>query len=140
MTSRTIARWLPTCKPSRTKAHQYQTTRPFSQTPSPSYATRLRTPIDIPPPFPVTKSCPEPSCSCPPTPPMPEGLPIDYDQALNGTMVAYAQQLVICTGQSNWTSRIEDDGEGRGWGELARGLRQLLGRGGRYANVFYTYA
>lgn len=93
-----------------------------------------RVPLDIPPPFPVTKSCPE-SCSCPPTPAMPEGLPIDHDQPLNGTMAAYAQQLLICTGQRDWTSRIEDDGKEQGWGEITRGLKRLMGRGGRYADV-----
>ena len=69
---------------------------------------------------------------------MPEGLPIDYEQPLNGTMAAYAQQLLICTGQRDWTSRIEDDGKGEGqvWGDLARGLRKLMGRGGRFADVY----
>lgn len=66
---------------------------------------------------------------------MPEGLPIDYDQPLNGTMAAYAQQLLICTGQRDWTSRIEDDGKEQSWGELARGLKRLLGRGGPFADV-----
>lgn len=66
---------------------------------------------------------------------MPEGSPIDYEQPLNGTMAAYAQQMVICTGQRDWASRIENDGENTGWGELVRGLKRLLGRGGRYADV-----
>lgn len=68
---------------------------------------------------------------------MPEGLPIDYEQPLNGTMAAYTQQLLICTGKRDWTSRIEDDGKGEGqvWGDLARGLKKLMGRGGRFADV-----
>lgn len=66
---------------------------------------------------------------------MPDGLPIDYNQPLNGTMAAYAQQMLICTGQRDWTSRIEDDGKHHAWGHLARGLKRLLGRGGRYADV-----
>ena len=66
---------------------------------------------------------------------MPEGLPIDYEQALNGTMAAYAQQLLICTGQRDWTSRIENDGQDQGWGNLVRGLKRLLGRGGPYLDV-----
>jgi len=99
------------------------------------FASRLRARLDIPPPFPVTKSCPEPSCDCPPTPAMPEGLTVDYEQPLNGTMAAYAQQLLICTGQRDWTSRIEDDGKEKGWGDLVRGLKKLLGRGGPYADV-----
>ena len=66
---------------------------------------------------------------------MPEGMAIDYEQPLNGTMAAYAQQLVICTGQSDWTSRIENDGEDKSWGQLVRGLKALLGRGGPYLDV-----
>ncbi|KAF9892163.1 hypothetical protein FE257_002569 [Aspergillus nanangensis] len=67
---------------------------------------------------------------------MPEGLPIDYDQPLNGTMAAYAQQILVCTGQNDWTSRIENDGENQNWGDLVRGLKRLMGRGGRYADPF----
>ena len=113
-----------------------QTFRLLSSTPQPS--SRLRTRLEIPPPFPVTKTCPEPSCNCPPTPALPEGLPIDHEQALNGTMAAYAQQLLICTGQRDWTSRIEEDGQGQSWGEMVRGLKSLLGRGGKYADVSHT--
>ncbi|CAG8243005.1 unnamed protein product [Penicillium salamii] len=98
--------------------------------------SRLRARLEIPPPFPVTKSCPEPSCNCPPTPALPEGLPIDHEQALNGTMAAYTQQLLVCTGQPDWTSRIENDGEEQGWGNLVRGLKGLLGRGGPYLDPF----
>ena len=98
-----------------------------------SYQYRAR--LDIPPPFPVVKSCPDPSCNCPPTPHMPEGLPIDHDQPLNGTMAAYTQQILICTGQKDWTSRIEDDGHGHAWGSLVRGLKRLMGRGGPYLDV-----
>ncbi|RAK99358.1 sucrase/ferredoxin-like domain-containing protein [Aspergillus ibericus CBS 121593] len=108
------------------------TTRFFSSTSLRSHPARI--PLDIPPPFPVTKTCPEPSCSCPATPSMPA--PIDYDQPLNGTMAAYAQQLLVCTGQRDWTSRIEEDGQGQNWGELVRGLKRLLGRGGKYADPF----
>lgn len=99
-----------------------------------------RIPLDIPPPFPVTKKCPEPKCSCPPTPSMPEGQPLDYDHPLNGTMAAYAQQIVICTAQRDWTSRIENDGKDQGWGELVRGLKGLMGRGGPYADVSRNHA
>lgn len=100
-----------------------------------SLARPKRIPLDIPPPFPVTKSCPDSRCSCPPTPPMPEGSPLDYDHPLSGTIAAYSQQIVICTGQRDWTSRIEDDGKGKSWGELVRGLKRLMGRGGPYADV-----
>lgn len=111
-----------------------QPVRHFSITANRS--SRLRARLHIPPPFPVTQSCPEPSCSCPPsTPAMPEGLDIDHAQPLNGTMAAYTQQLLICTGQRDWTSRIEDDGQNESWGELTRGLKRLMGRGGQYADV-----
>lgn len=90
--------------------------------------------IQIPPPFPVISSCPEPTCPCAETP---KGLDIDYDQNLNGTMAAYSQQVLIVTGQSDWKSRIEEDGQGQGWGILARHLKKLLGRGGQYSDVSY---
>jgi hypothetical protein len=66
---------------------------------------------------------------------MPDGLPLDHDHPLSGTMAAYAQQIVVCTGQRDWTSRIEDDGPDQSWGGLVRGLKRLLGRGGPYADV-----
>lgn len=66
---------------------------------------------------------------------MPEGRPIDHKHPLNATMVAYSQQVLISTGQSDWTSRIEEDGVSKSWGSLARGLKGLLGRGGKYADV-----
>ena len=53
-------------------------------------------------------------------------------------MAAYAQQIVVCTGQRDWTSRIEDDGKEQGWGEFVRGLRRLMGRGGPYADVSHV--
>ncbi|KAF7713455.1 Uncharacterized protein PECH_001229 [Penicillium ucsense] len=51
-------------------------------------------------------------------------------------MAAYAQQLIVCTGQRDWTSRIEDDGKEQGWGALVRGLKQMMGRGGPYLDPF----
>lgn len=66
---------------------------------------------------------------------MPEGLPIDHNQPLNGTMAAYTKQVLISTGKSDWTSRIEEDGLNEGWGIFARKLKGLLGRGGKYADV-----
>ncbi len=113
--------------------HGIRFTRPLSTTQC--RAGQLRARLEIPAPFPVTKTCPEAGCDCPPTPAMPEGLPIDHEQALNGTMAAYAQQLIVCTGQRDWTSRIEDDGKDQGWGNLVRGLKQLMGRGGPYLDV-----
>ncbi|OJJ43743.1 hypothetical protein ASPZODRAFT_102456 [Penicilliopsis zonata CBS 506.65] len=124
---------LPVPSPSRycKKGYQLSPGRLFSIT-----SCQLRTRLEVPPPFPVTKTCPEPSCTCPPTPALPEGLPIDHDQPLNGTMAAYTQQILVCTGQKDWTSRIENDGENQGWGELVRGLKRLMGRGGKYADPY----
>ncbi|KAL2815894.1 Sucrase/ferredoxin-like-domain-containing protein [Aspergillus granulosus] len=110
------------------------TTRSLSS--SNCLSRQRRIPIEIPPPFPVTKTCPNPNCSYPATPSIPEGLPLDNDHPLNGTMAAYAQQIVVCTGQRDWTSRIEDDGKGQSWGSLVRGLKGLMGRGGPYADPF----
>lgn len=89
------------------------------------------------PAFPVTPSCPAPTCACAETPP---GLEIDHEQDLNGTMAPYAQQVVIATGQGDWRSRIEEDGVDEGWGMLGRGVKGLIGRGGRFADVSYIYS
>lgn len=63
---------------------------------------------------------------------MPEGLPIDHERPLNGTMAAYAQQVLICTGENDWPSKIEDE---NGGDNLAADLKELLGRGGEYSDV-----
>ncbi|KAL4776181.1 Sucrase/ferredoxin-like-domain-containing protein [Aspergillus nidulans var. acristatus] len=124
----------PATRQTRTNS---RTTAAIRNLSSSNYLSReQRIPLKIPTPFPVTKTCPEPKCSCPPTPSVPEGLPLDHDHPLNGTMAAYAQQIVVCTGQRDWTSRIEDDGKEQGWGEFVRGLKRLMGRGGPYADPF----
>ncbi|KAL1964242.1 hypothetical protein VTN77DRAFT_7200 [Rasamsonia byssochlamydoides] len=87
-------------------------------------------------PLPISRTCPEPTCACAPTPPMPDGLPIDHEHPLNATMAAYTQQVLISTGKQDWTSRIEEDGVGESWGSLARGLKGLVGRGGKYADPY----
>lgn len=70
---------------------------------------------------------------------MPEGLDIDHKKQLNGTMPPYAQHVVIRTGRADWSSRIEDEvatlGEGIGGGNLAKSLKALVGRGGKYHDV-----
>lgn len=66
---------------------------------------------------------------------MPEGLEIDQEHSLNGTMAPYSQQVLILTGQRDWRSRIEEDGLEEGWGMFGRSLKGLVGRGGRYADV-----
>lgn len=85
--------------------------------------------------FSTIEKCPSPKCACASTP---TGLDIDHSRDLNGTMAAYTQHIVVFTGQRDWTSRIEDDGAGTGWGELVRKLKEKLGRGGEFANVCYA--
>lgn len=63
---------------------------------------------------------------------MPEGLEIDHKAALNGVMSAYAEQVLICTGQDDWGSRIEEEDGGS---NLAAGLKGLFGRGGKFMDV-----
>lgn len=63
---------------------------------------------------------------------MPEGLEIDHEKSLNGTMAAYAEQVLICTGKDDWMSRIEDENAGD---NLAADIKELLGRGGVYRDV-----
>ncbi len=62
---------------------------------------------------------------------MPEGLEIDVQKPLNGSMAPYAQQILICTGKDDWSSRIEDDEVS----VMARGLKGLFGRGGKFSDV-----
>ncbi|KAI1919013.1 hypothetical protein LOZ65_004626 [Ophidiomyces ophidiicola] len=95
------------------------------------YSTSRR--IKIPSQFPVTSSCPEPTCPCAETP---AGLDIDHEQNLHGTMASYSQHLLIATGQPDWKSRIEEDGPDQSWGILARRLKKLLGRGGKYSDPY----
>ena len=63
---------------------------------------------------------------------MPEGLEIDHSKPLNGTMAAYAEQVLICTGQDDWVSRIEEENSGD---NLAADLKELMGKGGTYSDV-----
>jgi len=85
--------------------------------------------IRVPTPFPVIESCPLPTCPCRPAP---ADLDIDREQSLNGTMAAYTEQILVCTGREDWKSRIEDEGE---HGEFVRQLRALLSRGGKFCDV-----
>lgn len=63
---------------------------------------------------------------------MPEGLEIDHKKNLNGTMAVYAEQVLICTGKDDWTSRIEEENSGD---NLAADIKELIGRGGVYSDV-----
>ena len=62
---------------------------------------------------------------------MPPGLDIDRELPLNGTMAAYAENILVSTGRSDWHSKIEDDGGA----VLVRQLRKYLLRGGKYSDV-----
>lgn len=64
---------------------------------------------------------------------MPEGFEIDHSKPLNGTMAAYAEQVLICTGKDDWMSRIEEENSGD---NLAADLKELMGRGGVFSDVF----
>lgn len=47
-------------------------------------------------------------------------------------MAAYAEQVVVCTGRGDWAARIEEE---EGGDNLAADLKELLGRGGMFADV-----
>jgi hypothetical protein len=65
-------------------------------------------------------------------PAMPDGLEIDHKSPLNGVISGYAEQVLICTGKNDWSSKIEDDNSGD---NLAADLKELFGRGGTYTDV-----
>ena len=67
---------------------------------------------------------------------MPEGLEIDHSKPLNGTMAAYAEQVLMCTGKDDWMSRIEEENSGD---NLAADLKELMGRGGVYSDVLLQF-
>jgi hypothetical protein len=62
---------------------------------------------------------------------MPEGLDIEREQNINGSMAAYAEQVLISTGRNDWKSRIEEEDEGI----LVRQLKSFLGPRGKYSDV-----
>ncbi|CAG8976969.1 hypothetical protein HYALB_00010951 [Hymenoscyphus albidus] len=88
----------------------------------------------VPPPFPTTPKCPSPSCPCAETPNLPD-LPIDHKANLNGTMAPYDEHVLICTGKDDWMSRVEEENSGD---NLAADLKELLGRGGIYADPYHN--
>ncbi|KAL7625384.1 Altered inheritance of mitochondria protein 32 [Parahypoxylon ruwenzoriense] len=83
----------------------------------------------------TVSTCPEPTCDCAETPSMPWGSGIDKSANLNGLMAAYAQQVLICTGKDDWTSRIEEENSGD---NLAADLKELIGRGGMYSDPYHN--
>ncbi|KAF2002440.1 hypothetical protein P154DRAFT_553064 [Amniculicola lignicola CBS 123094] len=81
----------------------------------------------LPKAIPWTPTCPAPTCTC--AAPPPEFKDIDHDSPLLNTMATYSEQVVLCTGQSDWISNIAEEKD-QGWGEFVRGLRGVVGRGG----------
>lgn len=63
---------------------------------------------------------------------MPEGLDIDHKSPLSGVISGYSEQVLVCTGRDDWTSKIEEENSGD---NLAADLKELFGRGGRYTDV-----
>lgn len=65
---------------------------------------------------------------------MPDGLPINYEKSLNNTFAYSNEQVVICTEQADWTSKIEDENSGD---NLAADLKELIGPKGELHDVRY---
>lgn len=84
-------------------------------------------------PIQTISSCPDPTCACAEMPSFPDGLEIDHSRPLNGSVPAYSKQLLICTGQPNWTSRIEEENSGD---NLAADVKELIGRGGIFSDPY----
>lgn len=94
-----------------------------------TFASRIDIPF-TPSPVPVIENCPVPTCPCSAAP---DGLQIEREQNINGSMAAYAEQVLLCTGRSDWASRIET--EENADGEIVRQLKSFLGPGGKFSDV-----
>jgi len=68
---------------------------------------------------------------------MPDGLDIEQEQNINGSMAAYAEQVLISTGRDDWKSKIEDEEE-TSESELVRQLKGLMGRTGKYSDPYHN--
>ena len=64
---------------------------------------------------------------------MPEGLDIEREQNISGSIASYAEQILISTGRSDWPSKIEEESSAEG--AFVRQLRNFLLRGGKYVDV-----
>ncbi|KAM3423836.1 hypothetical protein BST61_g1235 [Cercospora zeina] len=95
-------------------------------------ASRIAIPLpSTPPPVPVIETCPSPTCQCRETPP---GLNIERETDLNGSMAAYAEQILLCTSKEDWKSKTEDEEDA----VLLRQLRKFLVRGGKYVDPYHN--
>ncbi len=53
-------------------------------------------------------------------------------------MSPYTQHLIVSTGRSDWTSRIEDEKDTAVWGRFTADVKASLGRGGEFHDVGAT--
>ncbi|CUS09303.1 unnamed protein product, partial [Tuber aestivum] len=90
-------------------------------------ARRIPIPFEthLQPPLHVTEKCP-PSCVCS-LESLPKDLDIDRATSLRGTMANYYRHLLVCTGRSDWASRVELDVSEPGGG-LAGKIKEGGGR------------
>ncbi|KAJ9617729.1 hypothetical protein H2204_013482 [Knufia peltigerae] len=88
-----------------------------------------------PAPFPVIPTCPDPTCPCSS---MPAGLDIDRKAHLSGTMSAHSQHLIVSTGRSDWTSRIENERDTAVWGRFTADVKSMMGRRGEFFDPYHN--
>ncbi|KAH0372851.1 hypothetical protein KCU65_g951, partial [Aureobasidium melanogenum] len=81
--------------------------------------------------IPTIAECPSPTCQCRETP---TGLDIDRDSKLNGTMPAYAEQVIISTGRSDWKSRIQEDEDS----VLVNQMAKFTGPKGKFSDPYHN--
>ncbi|KAB8416324.1 hypothetical protein FH972_024844 [Carpinus fangiana] len=87
-------------------------------------------------------TCPEPTCSCAPTPAFPSGVdPIDTKSQLAGTVAIHNRLVVVGTGPNNsgqnWPSKIEKGATGTG-SEVIKQLKTSMGVRGQYFNEWWN--
>src|ERR1700753_893063 len=73
--------------------------------------------------YPITPTCPLPTCECQQ---MPEGLDIDYKRTLNGTVAPYSDHLLIHTGTYDWPSNVDNDSRHPLAHEMRTALRKKI--------------
>ncbi|KAG6030141.1 hypothetical protein E4U40_000100 [Claviceps sp. LM458 group G5] len=54
---------------------------------------------------------------------MPNGLEIDHTSRLNGVIASYSEHVLVCTGQDDWASKIEDE---NGGDNLVANLKEII--------------
>lgn len=110
-----------------------QSTRPWPRYTQQRHYAKRETPT-----LPTVELCPEPSCECRPTP---EGLDIDHVSPM--TKPYYDEHVIISTGTSDWSSRLDEDAD---TGAAYQALRYFLNvtprpdgsrRFGEFYNVWY---